>query len=669
MAETIVIIIEGKDQGANAALKGLQENLKGVDQAGKTAASGGLNDLVNKVAGAAIVQQMGSAMLQFGMDSIKAASDAEEAGSKFDTVFRENAPAARAELEAFADAANRSGVEMMGMAANIQDTLVPMGIAREEAAGLSVDVVKLAADLGSFNNMPMDEALKRLQGTLVGSHENALAFGVVINENTLKAKLAENGWDSLTGAQLEAAKVQARLQLLYEGTTDAQGDAIRTSESLANQMAGLDAATLDLQVSLGNLLAPAAEFFVDLATQGAENLKAVTDGVANMQGAIQTQTQATFAANGTYEDYINNLGILGDATELTNNKTLMWIPGVNALHGAAVLATNALGVMTEEEFENAAMMERAATSVDGWAAGMAGAVTQTEDLTAVTDAQTVSLTTLQTAIQDVTGEMDFEKSTADLLNDALKTQGTDTAALMQAKIDLMVATGELTAAEAADLEQKQQELDALEKLGEALAEGVIDWQTYLDAVADGVVTQQEANSAILAGYDALVDLDASLASDQAMWDAWEENVAGIPGAVGPPLASIETLKAVAEDAAGDYSLNFDVNVTGDPIPSGPGAGPGASAPGSSNAFQSGGIVPGSFLEPVQATVHGGEMILNPSQQQNLFALLAGQGSTGGGGAGYSGAPVVNVYIDGRQIVEGVLVEIRERGRLHAQARM
>ena len=31
--------------------------------------------------------------------------------------------------------------------------------------------------------MPMDEALRRLQGTLIGSHENALAFGVVINEN------------------------------------------------------------------------------------------------------------------------------------------------------------------------------------------------------------------------------------------------------------------------------------------------------------------------------------------------------------------------------------------------------------------------------------------------------------------------------------------------------
>lgn len=663
--ERIIIIVEGQDKGANAVLDNLQKNLEGTDQAANKAASGGLDNLIKKVAGAAIVQQMGSAMLQFGADSIKAASDAEEAGSKFDTVFRENAPAARAELDAFAEAANRSGVEMMGMAANIQDTLVPMGIARDEAAGLSVDVVKLAADLGSFNNMPMDESLQRLQGTLVGSHENALAFGVVINENTLKAKLAENGWDSLTGAQLEAAKVQARLQLLYEGTTDAQGDAIRTSESLANQMAGLDAATLDLQVSLGNLLAPAAEFFVNIASEGAERLQMVTDGIANMQGAIQTQTQATIAANGTYEDYVNNLGILGGMTEFANNETLRWIPGINTLHGAAVLATNALGVMTEEEYANAQAAaveaERIAAinaEMDPWMANMQGARAETEALTEATSEQTGAVTNLSAQIAMLTDDLDYEKATSDLLTDALESQGASTAEVMQRKIDLMVATGQLTEAEKLDLEKKVAEINTLQQLTDALANGMISWETYLEVVSDGVVTQQEANHAILQSIDALGILDDSLASDAAMWDEMEAVWSGVPAAVEPATGAVNDLAIAAEAAAGDYSLNFDVSVTGDPIPGGGGGGNGGNQP--PTAFQSGGIVPGSFLEPVPAIVHGGEMILNPSQQERLFSLLDGGGATSTGSTG--GGPVVNVYIDGRQIMEGILVEVAERGR-------
>ena len=45
-------------------------------------------------------------------------------------------------------------------------------------------------------------------------------------------------------------------------------------------------------------------------------------------------------------------------------------------------------------------------------------------------------------------------------------------------------------------------------------------------------------------------------------------------------------------------------------------------------FDSGGVVPGSFSQPVAATLHGSEMVLNPSQQSNLFNLLNANGQSG-----------------------------------------
>lgn len=194
--------------------------------------------------------------------AVKAASDVEEMQSKFNTVFKTVGGDVTKQLDAFAKASGRSRYQLREMAGSLGDLFKPMGYTEKQAGVLSVQVAKLAVDLGSFNNMPMDEALARLRGTLIGSHENALAFNVVINEASLKQELMRMGADKLTGAQLNQAKVQARLNLLIAGTTDAQGDAIRTSDSFANQFVRLKNTTRDLGVSIGEMLLPYANQLV-----------------------------------------------------------------------------------------------------------------------------------------------------------------------------------------------------------------------------------------------------------------------------------------------------------------------------------------------------------------------------------------------------------------------
>jgi len=233
---------------------------------------GKFSGTLSKLAAGGVLAGAGAALLAFGRQSLQVASDVEEMQSKFNVVFSNVGDQVTKELDKFAEAAGRSRFELMGMASTLGDTLKPMGFSEDAAADFSVQLTQLATDLSSFNNMPMDEALKRLQGTLIGSHENALAFGVVINENTLKAELAANGWDNLTGSQLEAAKVQARINLLMRGTSDAQGDAIRTADSYANQQRALQAAMEELQVTLGTALIPAMSALVGLAQEAAKRL-------------------------------------------------------------------------------------------------------------------------------------------------------------------------------------------------------------------------------------------------------------------------------------------------------------------------------------------------------------------------------------------------------------
>lgn len=233
-----------------------------VNQEGNASARlGGVSGMLGGIKGAAgiaggALTLLGGAAVGAGSYLVGLGSDAEEMQGKFNVVFGDMAGDITKQLDDFGNAVGRNTYELQGMASTFGDTLKPLGFTDQALNDTTITLTKLATDLSSFNNMPMDEALARLRGTLVGSHENALAFGVVINENTLKQELARMGADELTGAQLEQAKVQARLNLLMAGTTDAQGDAARTSGSWANQTRALKAELTEAATSMGSELLP-----------------------------------------------------------------------------------------------------------------------------------------------------------------------------------------------------------------------------------------------------------------------------------------------------------------------------------------------------------------------------------------------------------------------------
>ena len=290
----IDLIVEAISKGFDklgADLKGVGDKAKQGEQ-GTKGLSTTLGSLKTAAMGAAVV--VGGALVAGLVKSVMAASDAEEAMSKFNIVFKDiqGGPAAfAAEVDAMAAATGRSKNELYGMVAGLGDLFQPLGFGVEAAGDLSLQMTQLAIDLSSFNNMSMDEALTRLQGTLIGSHENALAFGVVINENTLKAELAANGWDKLTGSQLEQAKVQARLNLLMAGTTAAQGDAERTADGFANQTRALQANMKDLAVEIGQKFLPIATELVAMlqsfATDIAPKVVAAAEFIATGLGVAK----------------------------------------------------------------------------------------------------------------------------------------------------------------------------------------------------------------------------------------------------------------------------------------------------------------------------------------------------------------------------------------------
>lgn len=199
---------------------------------------------------------VGYAAIRMGQSFLDAASKLEDTQAKFSVVFQGVEDDATQMAATMAEQLGYGEGSIMGMMSTLQDTLVPMGFARDQAMEFSGALTSLAADLASFNPGIQDaeQAVGMLQSTLVGMHRSALNFGVVINEDKLAAEAFALGLGDVNGELTDQEKVMARVSLLLKGTADAQGDAIRTADSYKNSTRALSEAITDLREEMGTKL-------------------------------------------------------------------------------------------------------------------------------------------------------------------------------------------------------------------------------------------------------------------------------------------------------------------------------------------------------------------------------------------------------------------------------
>lgn len=247
-AAVLSILIKANTAQAQAALRSTQADLNATDKsASKTSKAFAGIGKIAKVGGLAAAA--GVALV--GPKLIDLASDAEETASKFRIVFGKETPRAIAQLDEFSKATGTSRFALRAQAAQFQALIRPMGLTTKASAGMSVGMTKLATDLASFNNSSVEEAMTALQSGLVGEAEPLRKFGVQLNANRIAAFAYANGI-AKQGAELTAAqKAQASYGIILKDTTLAQGDAVRTSGSFANQWKRLKSQITDTATELG----------------------------------------------------------------------------------------------------------------------------------------------------------------------------------------------------------------------------------------------------------------------------------------------------------------------------------------------------------------------------------------------------------------------------------
>jgi hypothetical protein len=183
--------------------------------------------------------------------SVFSAADANETVNKFNVVFGEVANQTRKWADEYAQSIGRSEYATLGWLNSFQDVLVPMGLARDEAAGLSKEMVTLAADLGSFNNVATARAAEAMQSALVGNHEAVRMLGIQLSETQLNLVAQREGYQKNFRDLDNLTKMQLRFNEMIRQSGDAVNDATRTAMEFNNQWLRFKGNIRDVSIAMG----------------------------------------------------------------------------------------------------------------------------------------------------------------------------------------------------------------------------------------------------------------------------------------------------------------------------------------------------------------------------------------------------------------------------------
>ena len=218
-----------------------------------------LGDFSKKVG--AISLGVGVAMVGMGAKTIGLAVDFEESLSKAQQIFGSSAKAIEDSAKGAATAVGLSKAEFLEASSTFGIFGKASGLAGDDLSSFSIDLVGMAADVASFNNLKPEAAVEKLAAGLRGSMEPLQSVGILMNAAMVNAEALDMGLIDVGETLTEGQKIMARHSLIMQqlGETGTMGDFARTSDGLANKQRILTARMKNLGIEIGMVLLPIAE--------------------------------------------------------------------------------------------------------------------------------------------------------------------------------------------------------------------------------------------------------------------------------------------------------------------------------------------------------------------------------------------------------------------------
>ena len=284
-----------------------------------------------------------------GVASVKLASDLTETLGKTEIVFGNLSDTVIAWSETSVESMGLAQETALNMASTYGDLGTAMGLSVDEAANMSMSLVKLGADMASFKNISIERANVALQAIYTGETESLKAMGIVMTEANLEQFAMAQGCEKTYKSMTQTEKVMLRYKYVMSMTTNAQGDFVRTGDSLANQSRKLGENIKQLGASFGKTLEPSITSAINTINGLVSWINGLDDGVKR----VITTVGETVAAVPVIITAIGGVITVVDKLKaafvgLMANPVAAWITGITVAITALVSISTAMSGVSQE---------------------------------------------------------------------------------------------------------------------------------------------------------------------------------------------------------------------------------------------------------------------------------------------------------------------------------
>ncbi len=340
MADAKLEILLAAKNTADAAFDKVKNQINGLTKAS--------NLLKGAFAGALAGLSIAGAVHAFN-SLTDSASDLQETVNKVREVFGSDLAATLDRwAEGAADAMGLAKQQALEAVGTIGYMFQQIGASGQQAVSTSQDLVQLAADIASFNNVAggANQVLADMQSAFRGEYDPIQKYIGTINAAAVEQEaLARTGKKS-NKELTQLDKTMAAVAVITRDAGVAAGDYARTSGSLANQQRELDARMENLRATIGTHLIPAKTALITKLNEWIEK-----------NGDLLAQDMATWVSN--FADNLNSLANAAAAV-LNGLAGIAKYAGLRSVQGtfAQAVELSNKGYLDLTEFARLGLLER-----------------------------------------------------------------------------------------------------------------------------------------------------------------------------------------------------------------------------------------------------------------------------------------------------------------------
>lgn len=167
--------------------------------------------------------------------------------------------------------------------------LTGFGDTAERAQLMSQNLTQLGYDLSSYANIPIEEAMLKLQSGISGELEPLRRLGYDLSQAKLQQTALNLGIKESVANMTQAEKAELRYYAIMTQVTTAQGDMARTLEAPANQLRILQAQLTQAARAIGNIFIPALDAILPYAIAVVRVIREIANALANLAGFKLTE--------------------------------------------------------------------------------------------------------------------------------------------------------------------------------------------------------------------------------------------------------------------------------------------------------------------------------------------------------------------------------------------